>query len=172
MNTELYGSGRPAPDTGGRNVMVLGTTRAGKTTVLLHLLGVTDPEQVRAAHQVLSGGRLGSESNTTAPTRYRWSRSRNRWALVRDGHSAAELMTGAELCAELARLRPAGTVRWDVTARPLEIGVPTGLAGDGERRELRILDLPGTFARDETERRLAKDLVARFAPRMAVVVFV
>jgi hypothetical protein len=172
MNNELYGAGRPAPDTGGTNVMVLGTTRAGKTTVLLHLLGVTDPERVRAAHRVLAAGRLGSESNTTAPTRYRWSRSSKRWALDRDGRGEAQLLTGDELIAELARLRPAGTVRWDVAARPLEIGVPTGLAGHGERRELRILDLPGTFARDEAEQRLARELVARFAPRMAVVLFV
>ena len=172
LTTELYGAGTSAPDTGGTNVLLVGKTRTGKTTLRLHLLGVTDPEQVRTTHRVLAGGRQGSESNTAAPTQYRWSLSADRWTLVRDAHSAPELLTGEQLGHELARLRAGDTVLWDVGARPLEIGLPTRLAAGGARRELRILDLPGTFARDRQEQLIAQQLVARFAPRMAVVLFV
>ena len=155
------------------HVMVLGDTQVGKTTLLIRLLGVRDPDRIGDAEEVLRFGRDKAHSATAAPIRYRWSPDERLWLLVRGGSDRPELLTREELTGTLAELRgPDGdTLRWRADQRPLEIGLPTRLAPAAERRELRVLDVPGLFAKG-AEQPAVEALVSRLAPVMSLVVFV
>jgi len=154
--------------------MVVGDVQVGKTTLLIRLLGVTSEESVKDAEDVLRAGREQGDSATPVPIRYRWSTVRDHWLLVRGQSRQPEWLESAELRDFLARYRsPEGQLGWHHSNRPLEIGLPTRLADERERRpELRVLDLPGLFARDQLEQEGAQAIVSRFAPLMSLIVFV
>ena len=172
LRHEVFGQEAGPPDTGATNVMVVGDTQAGKTTLLIRLLGVTDPRAVAEIHEVLRAGRARGNSATAAPIRYRWSSDPDTWMLVA-GTGDPRWLGDEEMAAEFARLRSGGSDRlaWDLNARPLEVGLPTRLGG-AERKELRVLDLPGVFAASAAERDAAHALVTRFAPVMSVILLV
>lgn len=173
LHQEVFGDEGPLPDTGATNVMVVGDTQAGKTTLLIRLLGVTDPQAVAGIESVLRAGRAKGNSATAAPIRYRWSSDHDAWMLV-VGDDPPLWLADGEMAAAFARLRAAGGSRltWDLNARPLEIGLPARLAAERDRRELRVLDLPGVFAASAPERDAAHALVTRFAPLMSVILLV
>ena len=156
------------------HVMVVGDTQVGKTSLLIRLLGVTGDQAVRQAEDVLRAGREQGNSATSVPIRYRWSTDRDRWLLVK-GHSwQPEWLEPAELRDFLSGYRSSdGRLEWHHSDRALEIGLPTRLADERERHPaLRVLDLPGLYAREQVEQEGAESIVARFAPLMNHIVFV
>lgn len=154
------------------HIMVVGRTQVGKTTLIMRLLGVRDGPEAHAALDALRGGRGPGESATAIPVRYRWSGRAREWLLSRGGGQPDEWLTTEDLRATLAGLRAGGAIRWSPGDRPWEIGVPDELAGTGKRENLRVFDLPGVGAEGRAERRLARDLIAEYAPVMALVLFV
>ena len=171
LRGELFAQAERLPDTGATHVMVVGDSQVGKTTLLIRLLGVTEPDAAAEIHDVLRAGREGGNSATAAPIRYRWSPDPDRWMLVRDANQ--DWLTERQMTDALARLRGGhgGLLTWNPDDRPLEIGLPARYGGD-DRAELRILDLPGLFAEEPDEQALAHQLVSRFAPAMSLIIFV
>lgn len=171
LRGELFAEDEQRPDTGATHVMVVGDSQVGKTTLLIRLLGVTDPDAAAAIHDVLRGGQEYGNAATAAPIRYRWSPDPDRWMLGHD--TGQDWLSDDEMRAELARLRGGGggLLAWNPDDRPLEVGLPARFGGDG-RAELRILDLPGLFAERDDEQLLAHRLVSRFAPVMSLIVLV
>ncbi len=158
------------------HVMLVGDTQAGKTTVLLWLLGVTDSAVDQAA-EVLRAGRDWGQSATATPIRYGWSGDPDKWLLVQGKEykdRTPRLVTADELMHRLADYRsPSGEqIRWRVGDPPLEIGIPEGMADTAKRPALRILDMPGLYTASRQEDRVARELVTRAAPSMSVIVIV
>ena len=151
------------------HVMVVGDTQSGKTTLLLRLMGA---DQVRAS-QVLRGGEETGNAATAAPTRYRWSSDPRLWMLVRGAERSEQLLDAEAIREVLAGYRAAdGRLSWTPAERPLEIGIPTDLAVEDVPRDLRVLDLPGLFARQPEEKAAAAAMVDRFSPVMDLIVLV
>jgi hypothetical protein len=156
------------------HVMVVGDTGAGKTSLLLRLLGVDPTLAVTVAEPVLRGGRTAGDSSTSLPIRYRWSADPDRWELARTSDQVPELLDNKDMCRAIAPYRSGedgSRLLWRPEDPPIQVGLPTRLAGPGRRTELRVLDLPGLFARGP-EQQTAESIVAHFAPAMNVIVFV
>jgi len=157
------------------HVMVLGDSQVGKTTLLLRLLGVTDPASAAQAAGPLRAGRGRGESATPVPIRYQWSGDPDRWSLAHGPQRPTEWLTSRELERRLLSFRTVAEgdrLRWDSRERPLEIGLPGRFAGPEPRVDLRVFDLPGLHAAGAQEREAAKALVAVYAPVVDHVVFV
>jgi hypothetical protein len=174
LRSRLFAADDHLPDTDQTHVMVVGDSQAGKTTLLVRLLGVTEPVAAAEIEEVLRAGRAKGNSATAAPIRYRWSSDPSRWMLIRDESRTPEWLTSDELYDSLVALRSPDQrrLRWNMQDRPWEIGLPGRLADQQVRSELRILDLPGLFARSPAEQDAAHALVSRFAPVMSLVIFV
>jgi hypothetical protein len=174
LRAELVSLADPDDVASVAHVMLVGDTQAGKTTVLLWLLGVTDPAALAEAAKVLRAGRAAGRSATAAPIRYSWSGQRDQWLLIQGTDRARSWVSEDELEGVLARYRsPSGEqVRWRVGDPPLEIGIPDRLAGQAKRADLKVLDLPGLHAASPQERLIARELVTRAAPSMSLIVIV
>ncbi|GIF96885.1 hypothetical protein [Catellatospora citrea] len=154
------------------NVMLVGDSQVGKTSLLIRLLGVHDPADADRIAQVLRAGRPLGQSSTSMPIRYSWSTLPDRWQLNLH-HAEPRWLDDEQLTEWLAAYRTqTGGVRWEPETPPIEIGLPLSLGGDAVRSDVRVLDLPGVFAKDADERRLGRRLLARFAPVMNLVIFV
>jgi hypothetical protein len=164
------------------HVMVLGDSQVGKTTLLLRLLGVTDPEDAAEAAVPLRAGRGRGRSATPVPIRYQWSGDPDHWYLAYDdpgdasgAHRGTAWLTSGQLEKRLRSFRTGATgdrLRWESRARPLEIGLPDRFAGPERRTDLRVFDLPGLHGAGAEEREAAKALLAVYAPVVDHVVFV
>ncbi|MGC0344366.1 hypothetical protein [Streptomyces sp. SLBN-8D4] len=164
------------------HVMVLGDSQVGKTTLLLRLLGVTDPEAAAEAAVPLRAGRGRGQSATPVPIRYQWSGDPDRWSLAYDGsgdapgeHPGTAWLTSEQLKKRLRSFRTGATgdrLHWEARARPLEIGLPDRFAGPDRRTDLRVFDLPGLHGAGVDEREAARALLAVYAPVVDHVVFV
>lgn len=174
LRAELRGIDEAIEHTDLAHVMVIGDTNVGKTSLLLRLLGVTDPVAAEQAAAPLRGGRDRAESATAVPIRYQWSGDQDSWSLVHGAQRHTERLSSAELEAKLASFRTGegDHLQWDPADRPLEIGLPERLAGPFPRRDLRVFDLPGLHAPGDQERDVARALVAAYAPVMNFIVFV
>lgn len=151
------------------SAVLFGPTQVGKTTLLLHMLGVA-PEFHPHLSDVLRAGRGRGRSSTSAPSRYRWTPGDN-WTL-RHGTGAATSLSEDGLLDELAALRdgagdPSGLL-------PIvEVGIPVPYRGaSGVASNPVILDLPGIGAESETERDVAASLARTYVPTAHVVVVV
>ena len=158
------------------HVLLVGDTQAGKTTVLLWLLGVIDGAVDQAA-EVLRAGREWGQSATATPIRYCWSGDPDKWLLIQGKEHKDRTpcwVTADGLMRRLADYRsPSGEqIRWSVGDPPLEIGIPDGMADTAKRPALRILDMPGLYTASHQEDRVARQLIDRFAPSMSVIVIV
>ncbi|MEV8597294.1 hypothetical protein [Streptomyces sp. NPDC052012] len=164
------------------HVMVLGDSQVGKTTLLLRLLGVTDPEIAAEAAVPLRAGRGRGRSATPVPIRYQWSGDPDHWSLAYDdpcdapgANRGTAWLTSEQLEERLGSFRTGATgdqLRWESHARPLEIGLPGRYAGTEPRTDLRIFDLPGLHSAGTEEQEAAKSLLAVYAPVVDHVVFV
>ncbi|MFF4900773.1 hypothetical protein [Streptomyces sp. NPDC001068] len=181
LRARLRGVDEALEDSGLAHVMVLGDSQVGKTTLLLRLLGVTDPEAAAEAASPLRAGRGRGRSATPVPIRYQWSGDPERWSLAYDDPDVAAAatretvwLTSEELEERLASFRTGAGDRllWRARARPLEIGLPDRFAGPGRRPDLRVFDLPGLHGAGAEEREAAKALLAAYSPVMDHVVFV
>ena len=136
---------------GDTDVVLYGTTRGGKSTLALALLGVPDDELFVAVERVLRGSRAErTESVTIAPTRYVLSDGDN-WTFGVGGEPArvvTEQQLGREI-GTIRRLVDAG--HWDPN-RILDIGIPARYAPGQAGRTLRLLDLPGVRSAEDLER--------------------
>lgn len=174
LRAELRGIDEAIEHTDLAHVMVIGDTQVGKTSLLLRLLGVTDPVAAEQAAVPLRGGRDRAESATAVPIRYQWSGDQDSWSLVHGAQQHTEWLTCSALEAKLASFRTGegDHLRWDPADRPLEVGLPEWLAGPSPRRDLRVFDLPGLHASGDQERDVARALVRTYAPVMNFIIFV
>jgi hypothetical protein len=149
--------------------VLFGPTQVGKTTLLLHMLGVA-PQFHTHMSEVLRAGRERGRSSTSAPSRYRWKPGDN-WSL-RFGTGAAVSLREDDLLSELATLRDeAGDPSGPLPV--VEIGIPEPYRGEvGVASNPVILDLPGIGAESEAERDLAASLARTYIPTAHVVVIV
>jgi len=155
-------------------VMLVGDTQVGKTSLLLRLLGVVPAAEAEVG-KVLRAGRGEGKSATAVPIRYQWSGDDDLWSLTQGPERHTRRITGEELGSELAAYRSDGHdghILWDPAARPLEIGIPGRFAGPDVRRDLRVFDLPGLYAADAAEQEMARNLVISHAPVMNFIVLV
>jgi hypothetical protein len=176
LRTQLTGLADPDNIASMAHVMLVGDTQAGKTTVLLWLLGVSDEHAERAA-QVLRAGRDYGRSATATPVRYCWSGDPDKWLLIQGREQQNRTrcwVTDQELAERLIAYRsPRGDqLRWCMGDPPLEIGIPDGMAGGAPRPPVRILDMPGLKAESGQEDQVARQLVSRAVPSMSVIVIV
>jgi hypothetical protein len=159
------------------HVMLVGDTQAGKTTMLLWLLGVTDSAVDQAAEVVRAGRGEWRQSATATPIQYCWSGDPDKWLLIQGkGHKdrTPRWVTADELIHWLAAYRsPSGEqVRWRVGDPPLEIGIPEGMADTANRAALRILDMPELHTASHQEDRVVRQLIDLAAPSTNVIVIV
>ncbi|MZF88209.1 hypothetical protein [Streptomyces sp. SID5643] len=164
------------------HVMVLGDSQVGKTTLLLRLLGVTDPKLAAEAAVPLRAGRGRGRSATPVPIRYQWSGDPDLWSFAYDdpgdtspAQPGTAWLTSGQLEKRLRSFRTGATgdgLRWESGARPLEIGLPGRFAGPEKRTDIRVFDLPGLHGAGPQEQEAAKALLALYAPVVDHVVFV
>jgi hypothetical protein len=156
------------------HVLLVGNTQVGKTTLLLWMLGVTQPQELKEADRVLRAGQGEARSATAAPIRYCWSGDADTWLLVHGRSRQRKWLAADEMLERLASFRSpnGGGSTWQVGDPPLEIGLPGCLAGAESRDNLRVLDVPGLYASDEREQAIARRIITRAAPSMSLIVFV
>lgn len=169
--TRITGSSSPIRFT---TVMVIGDSQAGKTTLLTHLLGVTDPAAHRQAEYVLRAERPPGSSATSTPILYSWSDDPTLWMLRDPATNELAWLDDEAMRGKLAQYRSggAGTPCRAPDQPPLHIGIPRHLAGPNRQRELRVLDTPGLFAADAAEQDAAMAIIARFSMFMSVKIVV
>lgn len=105
LRAELRGIDEAIEHTDLAHVMVIGDSQVGKTSLLLRLLGVTDPVAAEQAAAPLRGGRNRGESATAVPIRYQWSGDQDSWSLVHGAERQTEWLSSVALEAKLASFR-------------------------------------------------------------------
>lgn len=151
-------------------VAVYGKTQVGKTSLILELMGVAPEAQVRVS-KVLRGGRPEGQSATTMATVYRRSADK-RWHL-----------RGAEVGEtsypdDISMGKALGQIRSRMSRHELEAGdgctifIPSDcftqrpLSG----HTVRMLDLPGTEARDAVERKYVREVAKKCLPGADLII--
>lgn len=86
-------------------VMIVGDTQTGKTTLLVRLLGIDAPARVQEATNVPRGNRGIGRSATASPTKYRWSLDGTQWSFQRQDGLKTEYLDAGQLRDALDTLR-------------------------------------------------------------------
>jgi energy-coupling factor transporter ATP-binding protein EcfA2 len=155
---------------GEASVVLFGRTQVGKTTLLLHLLGV-DPAHTSDVSTLLRGGRASGQSATSTAMQYQRSPDHN-WRLVIDG--AERVLTVDALVDELADIRRAVETGCFDARDPVTVFIPGHLFASGENAGpgVRILDLPGDNPRDAAEAAHVRQIAERYVPHADLILIV
>ena len=148
--------------------VLFGPTYVGKTTLLLHLMGVRPESQDHVA-QVLRANRKLATSSTATPTRYRWSGS-EKWSL-RIGDSEPLSLDEEAMHSHLEKFRD-GSGAPTAAHVVHEVGIPSLYRSQSTGPSPVVVDLPGIWAENAAERELASALARRFVPTAHVVIIV
>ncbi|CAM5469182.1 hypothetical protein [Rhodanobacter lindaniclasticus] len=173
----LAGAGADMKEQGrqGKHVtaVLYGSTQVGKTTLILHMLGVA-PGQVEPIAELLRGGQGSGKSATAAALRYRRSAD-ELWHL---GSADAPGLSDEAVREHFSALREqveAGTGARSVGARDLiDVYLPSncfGQNGIGDV-DIRLVDLPGLNAANDNERAHVQALARRHVPNADLVILV
>ena len=140
------------------DVVLYGTTRAGKSTLALALLGVPDDQRLTKIERILRGPlEATTESITIAPTRYVLSDG-DHWTFG-IGAEPARPVSEDRVQQEIVAIRAeVYALKWDPN-RILNIGIPVRYAPGQDGRTLRMLDLPGVRSRKDLEGRYVEELL-------------
>lgn len=152
--------------------VVFGRTQVGKSTLILHLLGVR-ADAIEAVSRVLRGGRKSGNSSTALPTEYRRSRDdcwRIRWGgetWVQSSDDDALVIFGALR----EKMEFDGSV---LSGHLCDVEIPDrhfcsaalGIRGS------RVLDLPGAEAANALERRFVARVAESLVPNADLVLLV
>lgn len=152
--------------------VVFGRTQVGKSTLILHLLGVR-ADAIGSVSDVLRGGRKAGNSSTALPTEYRRSRD-DCWRIAWGGQSWLCLSddeardtfgkTRAAMEADIA-LADDALCSVDIPTRYLE-------AASLHLRGTRVLDLPGMDAANHAERRFVTHVAESLVPNADLILLV
>lgn len=154
------------------SVVLYGHTQAGKTSLILTLLGISDPDTLERTSRVLRGTRRLGRSATALPTRYRPVLRERGWELS-FGHRHWSGLDDQAMEALLSQIRLGSDAEDPLPGEIAEVGVPVLLGDEGVERALsQVLDLPGEAPMDSAEGEVVRRMADHFVPRAAVVVLV
>ena len=152
-------------------VVVFGRTQVGKTTLLLELMGLDAPAQVRVG-KVLRGGREQGKSATATTMEYRRSPDRD-WYLD-DGAGKRHIATDEEMCAVLGELRLKMSKRHLPAEWPIVVSIPEDCFAGCTHGGIgtRMLDLPGDSPADPVEQEHVSRMAKRYVPHADLILLV
>ena len=175
LESHFYREDNPSPDHFG--AVMYGKTQAGKTTLILRLMGLSESFAASSVTgepsvtQIMRAGRTKGKSATALPTRYSWSSHSDRWEYSLNGEGAEEL-SGREVFTRLQKFR-------DEQGDPsvlghegvLDLRIPNRYRSESAAAVVpMILDLPGVGAHSPQEQEYAARLVRRYVPAAQMVV--
>lgn len=152
--------------------VVFGRTQVGKSTLILHLLGVR-AAAIGSLSDVLRGGRKSGNSSTALPTEYRRSRD-DCWRITWGGQSwlclsddeARDIFGKARKAMEAdVALADDALCSVDIPTRYLETASP-------QFRGTRVLDLPGMDAANSAEQRFVTRIAESLVPNADLILLV
>jgi hypothetical protein len=157
--------------------VMYGKTQAGKTTLILKLMGLSESTVANSATgepsvtQIMRAGRTKGKSATALPTRYSWSSHSDRWEYSLNGEGAEEL-SGREVFARLQEFRDEkGDPSFLGHEGVLDLRIPNRYRSESAAAVVpMILDLPGVGAHSPQEQEYAARLVRRYVPAAQMVV--
>lgn len=142
-------------------VVLYGPTQAGKTTLILHLLGV-QPEHVERIAEVLRAESVKGKSATATALRYRRSPD-DLWHVGGGGQNGLE---DEEVKEYFSTLREQVERRAFDACDLIDVYLPSTCFRQACARDIdiRLIDLPGLDADNENERRHVHALARRYVP--------
>lgn len=150
-------------------VAVLGTTQVGKTTVILHLLGLT-AEGGSLVNRLLRGNREAGQSATASAAIYGCSPDEQfRYKEPEKAEEALDRETFGERLTELRARVEAG--RFGATDA-VALRFPASCFGPEADYGLHVIDLPGLDARNKAEQDQTMRLINRYLPLAPLVLLV
>jgi len=152
--------------------VVFGRTQVGKSTLILHLLGVR-PDAMSAVSNVLRGGRKAGNSATALPMEYRRSRN-DRWG-IRWGRETWHCDADDEARDKFAHLRTVMESDGAALAAHLcDVEIPARYFDEAAPgvRGTRVLDLPGAEAANANERRFVARIAESLVPNADLILLV
>lgn len=152
--------------------VVFGRTQVGKSTLILHLLGVR-ADAIGSVSDVLRGGRKAGNSSTALPTEYRRSRD-NCWRIAWGGRSWL-CISDDEARNNLGKARAAMEADIALVDDALcSVDIPTRYleAASLDLRGTRVLDLPGMDAANHAERRFVTRIAESLVPNADLILLV
>lgn len=145
-------------------VAVYGKTQVGKTSLILELMGVAPEAQARVSN-VLRGGRPRGKSATTMATAYRRSADRH-WHVRVPGVVEASYADDLSMTQALSDIRARMSERNLSADDVCTISIPSDCYPEQAPTgpTVRMLDLPGTEARDAVERDYVREVARKCLP--------
>ena len=122
-----------------REVVVLGESQVGKTTLILRMHGVRDPDSLKRIESVLRGGRGYGNSATSVATEFRVAPG-NRFRIQRLSDEEPEALTDEAACKRLATLRDEVEAGQKSALHQIRIEIPrnAGLPECRRQRDVRF----------------------------------
>lgn len=149
-------------------VAVFGKTQVGKTTLILHLMGLGQ-EHMPMVSEVLRGGRAKGRSAT--PTAMMYSRSLdNNWHLTVEGELTS-YESSSSMEASLSRLRNTMELGQLAVTRPVQVQLPSKLFASTPQTSLavNIIDLPGDSPANAAEQAHVSQVASQYIPNADLV---
>lgn len=141
-------------------VSVYGSTQVGKTSLILSLLGVTDP----AAENVLRGEQESGKSSTASAIRYYQSED-DFWRIQKSNDADAKKLNDYDAKKEFKKIRnivESGNFHQN---KELIVSIPKKYfekENNFQGKKIRILDIPGTGAKNENEQAFVGSITKDF----------
>jgi hypothetical protein len=150
-------------------VALYGSTQVGKTTLILDMLGIAD-EHLPLVSRVLRGGRSVGKSSTATALRYRKSDDEC-WRIG----DAATGLSDDEVETFFGRVRTEVEAGRRETPDVLDVYVPRQFfsdRADALKLDIRLLDLPGLNAANQTEVEYVRRVAQQYVPFADLIVLV
>lgn len=155
-----------------REVVVLGESQVGKTTLILRMHGVQDPESMRRIETVLRGGREYGNSATAVATEFRIAPG-HRFRIQASSDETPKALSDDEAREQLATLREEVEQGRKSALHQIRIEIPrNAVTGPTAATDLDIIDLPGVGGVDPGERRHTRELIQAHLHRAHLVLIV
>ena len=142
-----------------REVVVLGESQVGKTTLILRMHGVKDPDAMQRVEAVLRGGRKYGNSATAVATDFRVAPG-NRFRIQRSSDETPEALSDDDARERLATLRDEVEHGRKSPLHQIRIEIPRDTVDSTTAAtDLDIIDLPGVGGVDPGEQRHTRKLI-------------
>ena len=153
-------------------VVLYGHTQAGKTTVLLKLLGIKE-EYYDSVSKTLRGGRPEGNSATATATVYTKSPFPT-WSLTGSDNKEIKDLTDDGMLARLTEIRGKVNEGTYEKLEAIHVAIPECYFDPTpfDKVGFQIIDLPGTCCENENERRLVAKIANEYVPYADMVLIV
>ena len=153
-------------------VVLYGHTQAGKTTVLLRLLGIKD-EYYDSVSTILRGGRPEGNSATATATVYTKSPFPT-WSLAESDMGEVGNLSDRDMLALLTEIRGRVNDGTYEKVDAIHVAIPECFFHPTpfDKVGFQIIDLPGTCCENENERRLVARIANEYVPYADMVLIV